>query len=85
MLGLLALAGVILLSTAGCMGCNHYGEDGKPTDDAKFATTDVQSFGGVGSTFVEPLITRWMKDYGTAHKVQINYRPCREWRGNPTV
>lgn len=81
MAGLLVSVGATLLSIVGCTGCNHYGEDGKPPVEPKFATTDVQSFGGVGSTFVAPLITRWMKDYGTAHKVQINYRPIGSGAG----
>lgn len=79
--GILVSTGVTLLSIVGCSGCNHYGEDGKPPEEPRFATTDVQSFGGVGSTFVDPLITRWMKDYGTAHKVQINYRPIGSGAG----
>lgn len=74
------VAGGLTLSIAGCTGCHHYGEDGKPPEEP-VATTDVQSFGGVGSTFVDPLITRWMKDYGTAHKVQINYRPIGSGAG----
>lgn len=73
------VAGGLTLSIAGCTG-HHYGEDGKP-EEVPVATTDVQTFGGVGSTFVDPLITRWMKDYGTAHKVQINYRPIGSGAG----
>ena len=76
--GLIASAGMVCLTLAGC--ANHYGEDGK-SGDSSVSTTDVQSFGGVGSTFVDPLITRWMKDYGAAHKVQINYRPIGSGAG----
>lgn len=77
---LIVSACTLLLSLVGCNGCNHYGEDGKP-EQLTYATTDVHSFGGVGSTFVDPLITRWMKDYGTAHKVNINYRPIGSGAG----
>lgn len=79
--GLVVSAGAAVLAMVGCQGCNHYGEDGKPSEEPTLATTDVQSFGGVGSTFVDPLITRWMKDYSTAHKVQINYRPIGSGAG----
>jgi phosphate transport system substrate-binding protein len=49
-------------------------EEGK-IDQPKIVTTQVQTFGGVGSTFVDPLITHWSADYAKLHQVQINYRP----------
>jgi phosphate transport system substrate-binding protein len=72
--GLFAVASLGVVLIVGCQGCHHYGEDGKP-DEPKIVTTDVQSLGGAGSTFVDPLISRWSKDYGVLHKIQVNYRP----------
>jgi phosphate transport system substrate-binding protein len=66
---LTAFAGLSLLSIAGC----NASEDGKP-DDPKLATTEVQSFGGVGSTFVAPIMDRWSTNFAKLHKVQVNYR-----------
>ena len=67
--GLLVLASLGLSFTAGC----NYSEDGKQ-EEPKFATTQVQTFGAAGSTFVAPLISRWAKDYQGLHQVQVNYR-----------
>jgi phosphate transport system substrate-binding protein len=37
--------------------------------------SQVQTFGGAGSTFVAPLVNRWAEDYKKLHQVQVNYRP----------
>ncbi len=66
---LAGLAAFLFLSATGC----NYSEDGK-TDESKLATTDVESFGGDGSTFVAPIMDRWAADYAKLHKIQINYR-----------
>lgn len=83
---LMALAGFCFLSATGC----NYSEDGK-TDEPKLAATDIQSYGGDGSTFVAPIMERWATDYAKVHKVQINYRPIGSGggiselkRGGPT-
>jgi phosphate transport system substrate-binding protein len=84
--GLAAAASVTLLLATGC----SLSEEGK-ADTTKPVTTQVQSFGGVGSTFVDPLFTHWSTDYAKNHLVQINYRAIGSGagmnelkKGNPT-
>jgi phosphate transport system substrate-binding protein len=85
--GLAAAAGLTLLLATGC----SLSEEGKADTTKPAATTQVQSFGGVGSTFVDPLFTYWSSDYAKGHQVQINYRAIGSGagmselkRGNPT-
>jgi len=57
-------------------GCNYKGEE--PVKEANFAVSSQikNAIGAAGSTFVNPIMTRWIGTYQTAHPAtQINYRP----------
>jgi len=65
------LAAVALLA-----GCNYKGEE--PLKDSNFAVSSQikSAFGAAGSTLVNPIMTRWISAYETAHPAtRINYRP----------
>lgn len=69
--GLVGLLGVALLA-----GCNYKGEE--PVKDSNFAVSSQikNAIGAAGSTFVNPIMTRWISTYETAHPAtEINYRP----------
>jgi phosphate transport system substrate-binding protein len=53
------------------LGCNGNEDMPDPTP----VNSQVQTFGGAGSTFVAPLVNRWAEDYKKLHQVQVNYRP----------
>jgi phosphate transport system substrate-binding protein len=64
------LAAVLLSS------CNYKGEE--PVKEKDFAASSVvqNAIGAAGSTFVSPIMTRWISTYEHAHpSTQINYRP----------
>lgn len=65
-----------LLAAALLSGCNYKGEE--PVKEKDFATSSVvqNAIGAAGSTFVHPIMTRWISTYEQAHpSTQINYRP----------
>ncbi|HXY24795.1 MAG TPA: phosphate ABC transporter substrate-binding protein PstS [Candidatus Acidoferrum sp.] len=70
---MLALAG--LLSVGLFTGCNYKGEE--PVKEADFATSSQvkTAIGAAGSTFVSPIMIRWISTYQQGHPAtQINYR-----------
>lgn len=70
MLAFAGLFGALLLTA-----CNYKGEE--PEKQADFATSSQikNAIGAAGSTFVNPIMTRWISAYQHAHPTtQINYR-----------
>ena len=70
------IAVAALLSVAVIHGCNYKGEE--PTEETDFAVSSQinTAIGAAGSTFVHPIMTRWISTYHQAHPAtQINYRP----------
>lgn len=64
------LLGAVLIT-----GCNYKGEE--PEKESDFATSSkiTNAIGAAGSTFVHPIMTRWISAYQQAHPTtQINYR-----------
>jgi phosphate transport system substrate-binding protein len=64
-----ALATCMVLLASGC----DLSEEGKP-QDIKVVNTQLRSMSASGSTFIQPLIDRWGKDYEKSHQVQLTYR-----------
>jgi phosphate transport system substrate-binding protein len=63
---------VLLFSLAMLLGCNS---GSKPLSNAPQATENSGSIIGAGSTFVYPVMTRWIADFQSSHSgVQINYQ-----------
>jgi phosphate transport system substrate-binding protein len=63
-------------------GCNYKGEE--PTKERDFAVSNsVQTaIGAAGSTFVNPIMTKWIAAYQQAHpSTLINYRPIGSGAG----
>jgi phosphate transport system substrate-binding protein len=63
-------------------GCNYKGEE--PTKDKDFAVSSTvkTAIGAAGSTFVHPIMTRWISAYEQTHPgVQVNYRPVGSGAG----
>jgi phosphate transport system substrate-binding protein len=63
-------------------GCSYKGEE--PTKEKDFAvSTSVQTaIGAAGSTFVNPIMTKWIAAYQQAHPdTLINYRPIGSGAG----
>jgi phosphate transport system substrate-binding protein len=70
MLGVMATLAVTLMGA-----CNYSGEE--PVKEKDFAVnTQVQTaIGAAGSTFVHPIMTKWISAYEQAHPaMQVNYR-----------
>jgi len=56
-------------------GCNYRGEDAVKEKDFAVSTTVKTAIGASGSTFVSPLMAKWVSAYQSAHPgVQVNYR-----------
>jgi phosphate transport system substrate-binding protein len=63
-----AFTGVVLLGLMMALGCNSSSKN----EAASGGTTAII---GAGSTFIYPIMTRWIADFQTAHpNVQINYQ-----------
>jgi phosphate transport system substrate-binding protein len=83
---LMVAASLSILFATGC----SLSEEGK-ADDSKVVIGRVQTFGGVGSTFVDPRFTHCSNDYAKTHRGEINSRPVGSRagiteleNGNPT-
>ncbi|MGB9434997.1 MAG: phosphate ABC transporter substrate-binding protein PstS [Candidatus Acidiferrum sp.] len=76
------LAFAVAFSAALLVGCNYGGEE--PTKDKDFAVSASvkTAIGAAGSTFVNPLMTKWISTYQQAHpSTLINYRPIGSGAG----
>lgn len=71
-----------ILSAAVIGGCNYGGEE--PTKEKDFTVSNsVQTaIGAAGSTFINPIMTKWIASYQQAHPgTLINYRPIGSGAG----
>lgn len=76
---LLALLAILFLG----MGCNNDVENPDANKPAPAGSPAYRvTLGGAGSTFIDPLMKRWIADYGKTHPdVRINYRPIGSGKG----
>jgi phosphate transport system substrate-binding protein len=69
------LSVLTLFSFATLTGCNYKGEDTVAEKDFAVSSTVKAAIGASGSTFVNPLMQRWIADFHAAHPAtQVNYR-----------
>src|SRR5262249_33896864 len=61
-----ALSVLTLFSFATLAGCNYKGEDAVPEKDFTASSTVKAAIGASGSTFVNPLMQRWIADFHAA-------------------
>ncbi|HTZ48575.1 MAG TPA: phosphate ABC transporter substrate-binding protein PstS [Verrucomicrobiae bacterium] len=76
------LACSLFLTTALLFGCNYGGEE--PVKDKDFAVSASvkTAIGAAGSTFVNPIMQKWIATYQHAHPgVLVNYRPIGSGAG----
>jgi phosphate transport system substrate-binding protein len=76
------LGGVMLMGVVLAVGCNYAGEDATREKDFAVSKTVKTAIGASGSTFVNPIMTRWVSAFQQAHPgVLINYRPIGSGAG----
>jgi phosphate transport system substrate-binding protein len=64
-----------VLSVALIHGCNYRGEEPVKEKDFAVNTQIKAAIGAAGSTFVNPIMTKWISTYQQAHPAtQVNYR-----------
>lgn len=69
------MAVVALVGVVSVAGCNYRGEEGVKEKDFAVSSTVKTAIGAAGSTFVNPIMTRWITAYEAAHPgIQVNYR-----------
>ncbi len=76
------LAAVTMLGASLMIGCNYGGEE--PVKDKDFAVSASvkTAIGAAGSTFINPIMTKWISTYQQAHPgTLINYRPIGSGAG----
>lgn len=66
---LLSIAILTLLVAVGC----DFSEEGR-AKEAPITGSNTTTIGAGGSTFIAPLMARWVGSYGQAHPVHVNYR-----------
>jgi phosphate transport system substrate-binding protein len=65
----------LLLSAALICGCNYGGEEPVKEKDFAVNTQVTTAIGAAGSTFVNPIMTKWISSYKQSHPTtQVNYR-----------
>jgi phosphate transport system substrate-binding protein len=76
------LGSVMLMGVVLAVGCNYAGEDTTREKDFAVSKTVKTAIGASGSTFVNPIMTRWISAFQQAHPgVLINYRPIGSGAG----
>jgi len=71
-----------LLSAALLAGCNYGGEEPVKEKDFAVSTSVKTAIGAAGSTFVNPIMQKWIATYQQAHPaVLVNYRPVGSGAG----
>ena len=66
---------VAIFGLAAMAGCNYRGEDATKEKDFAVSSTVKTAIGASGSTFVSPLMAKWVTSYEAAHPgTQVNYR-----------
>jgi phosphate transport system substrate-binding protein len=79
---LMILALGALASAALLGGCNYKGEDATAEKDFAVSASVKTAIGAAGSTFVNPIMTKWIGAYEQAHPgTLINYRPIGSGAG----
>ena len=76
------LVSAAVFSAAFIAGCNYKGEE--PTKEKEFAVSASvkTAIGAAGSTFVNPIMTKWIGAYEQAHPgTLVNYRPIGSGAG----
>lgn len=67
---------------AALMGCNYKGEETTKEKDFAVSASVKTAIGAAGSTFVNPIMTKWIATYQQAHPgTLINYRPIGSGAG----
>lgn len=67
---------------AALMGCNYKGEETTKEKDFAVSASVKTAVGAAGSTFVNPIMTKWIATYQQAHPgTLINYRPIGSGAG----
>jgi phosphate ABC transporter phosphate-binding protein len=61
------LAAVLVVGVAGCYKKGGTAQTGGPS-------TSMEGLSGAGSSFVKPIMDRWVKEYGTAKGGKVNYQ-----------
>ncbi len=73
---------VVLVSAALSGGCNYRGEDATKERDFAVSASVKTAIGAAGSTFIHPIMTRWIGAYEQAHpETLVNYRPIGSGAG----
>ncbi len=76
------LAVVLVASVALLGGCNYKGEETTKEKDFAVSASVKTAIGAAGSTFVNPIMTKWIAAYQQAHPgTLINYRPIGSGAG----
>ncbi len=76
------LAVVLVASVALLGGCNYKGEETTKEKDFAVSASVKTAIGAAGSTFVNPIMTKWIAVYQQAHPgTLINYRPIGSGAG----
>jgi len=79
---ILAFAAFVVAATACVAGCNYSGEEPEKQRDFAVSTSVQTAIGAAGSTFVNPIMTRWIAAYQQAHPgTLVNYRPIGSGAG----
>ncbi len=78
----LTLAAAAVLGAVFLVGCNYKGEEPIKEKDFAVSSSIKTAIGAAGSTFINPIMTRWISTYQQAHPgTLINYRPIGSGAG----
>jgi phosphate transport system substrate-binding protein len=76
------IAFALALSVAVITGCNYKGEEPTKQKDFAVSASVKTAIGAAGSTFVNPIMTKWIGAYEQAHPgTLVNYRPIGSGAG----
>jgi len=76
------ISALAIFGFAAVAGCNYQGEDATKEKDFTASSTVKTAIGASGSTFVSPVMAKWVAAYQAAHpSVQVNYRPIGSGAG----
>jgi len=71
-----------VLGAAFLVGCDYKGEEPVKEKDFAVSSSVKTAIGAAGSTFINPIMTRWISTYQQAHPgTLINYRPIGSGAG----
>jgi len=76
------LACALVCSVVGIAGCNYSGEEPVKEKDFNVNASVTTAIGAAGSTFVNPVMTKWINAYQATHPgTMVNYRPIGSGAG----